>query len=102
MPCHKFLGYNQRRSNLLKRGIAKYVRPTTNTPLAGAWGNNLVNALTTLPVDKNRFDVNIIPISKIMDVIIDSNDLVGTSYQPTLYSAVFATTNILEKNYINF
>ena len=32
----------------------------------------------------------------------DVIDLVGTSYQPTLYSAVFATTNILEKNYINF
>jgi hypothetical protein len=71
-------------------------------PFAGAWGNNLVNALTTSPDDKNRFDVNIIPIIKIMDVIIDSNDLVGTSYQPTLYSAVFATTNILEKNYIKF
>jgi hypothetical protein len=37
-----------------------------------------------------------------MDVIIDSNDLVGTSYQPTLYSAVFATTNILEKTILSF
>jgi len=27
---HTFVGYNQRRSNRLKRGIAKYVRPTTS------------------------------------------------------------------------
>src|ERR1041385_8577635 len=28
--CHTFFGYSQRRNNLLKRGIAKYVRPITN------------------------------------------------------------------------
>jgi hypothetical protein len=28
--CHTFPGYNQRRSNRLKRGIAKYVRPSTS------------------------------------------------------------------------
>jgi hypothetical protein len=27
---HKLFGYNHRRSNRLKRGIAKYVRPITN------------------------------------------------------------------------
>jgi hypothetical protein len=28
--CHKFLGYSQPCSSRLKRGIAKYVRPTTS------------------------------------------------------------------------
>jgi len=63
----------------------------------------LVKALTILSDDKNRIDVNIIPITKIMDVIIDNNDLVGIRHQPTLYSVAFATTEYFrEKTILTF